>query len=231
MRLNRTGKIIRNLLVCLLLWLGVWTLLRFPPYTLEGMCRRVQQEYLLEKVEPVYVLREPHKYTDEMMNRMYTFVIARTGEDYISFQYDQYLLQNQRRYTRQADLEKGALCMARLGTMYVAGAVKEAAFATAVVETTGKTFTLEGQRLGDEVFGFVYADEEHWYARPEDPPPIEEMDLLNAVELWYWDELEGGGRSLRHEGIPCTVTLYDEAGAVLDTLELEVETYDIYSHH
>ena len=231
MHLNRTGKIIRNLLVCLLLWLGVWTLLRFPPYTLEGMCRRVQQEYLLEELEPVYVLREPHKYTDDVMNRMYTFVIARTGDAYISFQYDQYLLQNQRRYTRQADLEKGALCMARMGTMYVAGPVQKAVSATAVVETTGKTFTLEGQRLGDEVFGFDYVNENHKYSYPEDPVPLEKMDLLNAVELWYWNELEDGGRSLRHEEIPCTVTLYDEAGAVLDTLELEVETYDVYSHY
>lgn len=229
MRLNRTGKLIRNLLVCLLLWMGVWAMLDFPPYTLEGMCRRVQREYLLEEVEPVYVLREGHKYSGDVMNRMYTFVIARSGEDYISFQYDQYLLQNRRRYTRQARLGKGVLCEARLGTIYVAGPFQEAASATAVVETTGKTFTLEGRRLGDQVFGFAYENENHMRADFREIP-WEELDLLHAVELWYWDDIEGGkGRSLRHEEIPCTVTLYDGDGAPLDTLELEVETYDIYS--
>ena len=230
MRLNRKQKILRNGLVCLTLILTIYAALGFPPYTVGAMCRQVQRDYLLPELTPVYTLKESHKYSDDWVNRRYTFIIARCEDSYFSFQYDRDLLQNNRMAVRGVDVGQGALCMARKGVMYVAGDFGGVASATAVVRATNGTefrdFTLEGERLSDAVFGFTY-DDGGWPFAP-DGTPVEEMSLGEIAEYWYRTP-SGGGYSLEHAELPVTVTLTNAAGETVDTLELSVGTYDLHS--
>ncbi len=249
MRLNRTGKIARNLLLCLLLGGCVYAMLGFPPYTLEGMCRRVQKEYLLPaEVEPLYVLEEAHKYSDDWFNRQYTFVLARSGENWLAFQYDRNGLQNSSTYARQTVIQRDAFCTARDGTMYVIGPLGEAASARAAVtaekhiavydEATEtyqevdsdetRTFTFQGEKLAPEVFAFRYRSGSFTFF-PENIPEAD-WDLEIIAQMWYRNSVPGeNSYGLRHADLPCQVTLYDAAGQVLDTLDLTVETYDLHS--
>ena len=230
MRLNRKQKILRNGLACLVLILAIYASLGFPPYTVAGMCRAVQRDYLLPELTPVYTLKESHKYSDDWVNRRYTFIIARCEDSYFSFLYDRNLLENSRVAARGVKVGEGALCMARKGVMYVAGDFAGVERATAVVRATNGTefrdFILEGERLGDEVFGFVY-DDGGWPFAPEGTP-VEEMSLGEIAEYWYRTP-SGGGYSLDHAELPVTVTLKDAAGETVETLELSVGTYDLHS--
>lgn len=236
MRLNRKQKILRNSFLCLALILLTYGALGFPPYTVKGMCERQRREMLLPELEPVYVLKEKHEYSDDWFKRQYTFIIARCEDTYLSFQYDRHGLQNTTKYTRSLELSEGegVLCMARTGTMYVAGDFKDVHSAAAVVRATDGTkyrdFPLEGQRLSEEVFGFDYNNGEgavyHFYLEDK---PEEEMNLGEISMYWYRTPHGDNGYSYDHADLPVTVTLYDESGAVLDTLNLEVGTYDLHS--
>ena len=228
MRLNRKQKILRNGLVCLTLILTIYAALGFPPYTVGAMCSQVQRDYLLPELTPVYTLKESHKYSDDWVNRRYTFIIARCEDSYFSFQYDRDLLQNNRMAVRGVDVGQGALCMARKGVMYVAGDFGGVESATAVVRATNGTrtrdYVLEGGRLSDEVFGFEYG-----YTRGfVDDIPFEELRLGEIAEYWYRTP-SGGGYSLEHAELPVTVKLKNAAGETVDTLELSVGTYDLHS--
>ena len=235
MRLNRKQKILRNLLVCLLLALATYAALGFPPYTVEAMCRQVQRDYLLPELEPVYVLKEKHEYSGDWVYRHFTFLIARCRDTYVSFLYDRHLLQNERQYAREVAIGEGALCMARAGTMYVAGDFKDVCSAAAVVRADNGTryrdFTLQGEKLGEEGFGFDVTGGKgesalfFWQEGDE-----EEMSLAEIANYWYrrYDS-SGNGYGLLHASLPVTVTLYDERGEVMNTLSLSVETYDLHS--
>ena len=41
---NRTHRIIRNLLICLLIGGTFYAYLGFPPYTVKGMCRQMERD-------------------------------------------------------------------------------------------------------------------------------------------------------------------------------------------
>lgn len=236
MRLNRKQKILRNSLFCLVLILLTYAALGFPPYTVKGMCERQRREMLLPELEPIYVLKEKHEYSDDWFKRQYTFIIARCEDTYMSFQYDRSGLQNTTQYTRDLDISKGrgALCMARAGIMYVAGDFKDVHSAAAVVRATNGTeyrdFHLEGQRLSEEVFGFDYTDGQGAvYFFYLDDKTEEEMNLGEISMYWYRTPHGDNGYSYDRADLPVTVTLYDEEGGVVDTLYLEVGTYDLHS--
>lgn len=244
--LNRKQKILRNLLLCALLGFCVYAALGFPPYTVKGMCRQVARDYFLEDLEPVYVRQDKFKYAYEGLSRKDTFVLARSGETYAAFQFQQHGLQNLRYYVRSygVEMENDALCTAWGGTLYAAGTFADAVSATAVVTAQRQyaslgeagepvDFTLKGEKLSDGAFAFSYISPEHsWYSptsmHGRDPAPGQEIDLLDAIELWYWEPLgeeDGGGYSLLHAELPCAVTLYGADGGVLDVLEMEVGVY------
>ena len=93
--MRRKQKIFRNLLGCLLLGACAYALLWFPPYTVRGMCRQMARDYLLEEpLEPLYVRKDSSRYVND--HARYTYVLARSGNTYISFQYEQNFLQNWR---------------------------------------------------------------------------------------------------------------------------------------
>ena len=236
MRLNRKQKIFRNVLCCLALILLTYAALGFPPYTVRGMCQRERREMLLPELEPVYVLKEKHEYSDDWFKRQYTFIIARCEDTYVSFQYDRHGLQNAPDLVRRTDFTegKGGLCVARRGIMYVAGDFKEIASASAVVRASNGTkyrdFELTGQRLTEEVFAFDYNNGEgDVFSFFLDEKTEEEMTLGEIAMYWYRTPVGDNGYSYDHADLPVTVTLYDESGAVLDTLNMEVGTYDLHS--
>nr|WP_326185615.1 hypothetical protein [uncultured Oscillibacter sp.] len=244
LRLNRKQKIVRNLLICALLGFCVHAALGFPPYTVKGMCRQVARDYFLEDLEPVYVLQEKFQYSGDYLSRKNTFVLARSGGTYAAFQFQRHGLQNMRYYVWDSGVEMAndVLCVAWGGTLYVAGPFEDAVSATAVVTarrqyaTLGEDgeavdFTLEGKKLSDGAFAFSYISPDHRWSRFEhgqDPLPGQEIDLLDAINLWYWKPLEtGNGHTLVHADLPCAVTLYGGDGGVLDVLELKVEVYEL----
>ena len=236
MKLNRKQKILRNSLLCLALILLTYGALGFPPYTVKGMCERQRREMLLPELEPVYVLKEKHEYSDDWFKRQYTFIIARCEDTYMTFQYDRHGLQNAPDLVRRTGLTEGkdALCVARRGMLYVAGDLKDVSSASAVVRATNGTkyrdFPLEGQRLTDEVWGFDYNNGEgRVFSFDLDEKAEEEMTLGEISMYWYRTPHGENGFSYDHADLPVTVTLYDESGAVLDTLNLKVGTYDLHS--
>ena len=234
MRLSRTQKTIRNLLISVLLLTIAWVSLGFPPYTVGGMCRRVARERLLEDLEPLYVLRERYHYSSDWYNTKFTYVLARAGDEYIEFQYEQDLLKNQTYAPRGGEIARKTLCTARMGTMYVAGALppKTASAAAEIVLKEGEgesapvTHRLTGELLAEDVLGFWYADDMFYNF----PPYQDEDDLVELVWDYHSRKHDSGGRGLLHAELPCTVTLYDEAGEPLEVRETTIGTYDIVSH-
>lgn len=229
MRLNRKQKILRNLLVCLLLILAAYAALGFPPCTVKEMCERQRRNFLMPEMEPVYVLKEKHEFSGEWLSRRYTFIIARCEDTYLCFQYDWHGLQNTADSIRKPVIGGEVLCMARAGTMYVAGDFSDAASATAVVRASNGTeyrdYELSGEKLSEEVFGFEYG-----YTRGfVEDIPFEELRLGEIAEYWYRTPIGESSYSLNHAELPVTVTLYDEGGKTVDTLSLTVSTYDLHS--
>lgn len=232
---NRGRRTVRNFLLILLMAFLIYASQGFPPYTVKGMCRQTSHDLLLGELEPLYVQRDWWHYTTNRYRR-YTTVAARSGETYTIFRYRDGLLGSHRDWgSSGAVVGEGAVCRARNGTIYAAGPFEEAASAVAEVraertlETTGRvmgrTFTLEGTRLAEQVFAFSYetdrfvpADEDRAYG---------EMSLEELVDLWYRrppDKL-----AYENADLPCTVTLYDAAGEALETFDLTVTTDQIRS--
>lgn len=215
MRLSRKQKIVRNVFLCAVSGVLLYILLDSPAYTVAGMCRRVQRDYLLPTMEPVYVEQTDHVYNGWMFKTRFTFVIAKAGEEYVSFRYQTHLLHSERDTFRDVVIQKEALCTARGGSLYAASErLKDAANATAVVYADPPSYTmaahwpeggrylLEGTRVAEQVFAFPFAS----------------MGLTTAVS--YRDA---------PDTVPVMVTLYDSGGMVLDTLSLEVGTYELTS--
>lgn len=231
MKLNRKQKILRNFLICLLLCLAIHAAVGFPPYTVEGMCAQVARDYLLPEVEPIYVHREKHKYSDDMFHRTYTYVVARCEDHYLAFLYDRDLLTNRREPFYGVELEQGVLCTARKGMLYAAGDFDAVASAEMVVTATNGTesrdFHFTGERLADDLFGFRYSEGDGWFFHLEEKK-AEEMDLAEIARYWYRTPHGNGGYSYDHAELPLTLTLYDQDGEVLDTVERSVDTYELH---
>ena len=246
MRLNRGQKTIRNLLLCALLGALVYAMLSFPPCTVRGMLDRVERQYLLSDLEPVLVEKSSRRYTGNFLAQHTTCLIARTGDTYVSTEFTRRGLEVQTEYRRGLTMSRGALCTAMDGTLYVAGDFKSAASAS--VEVTAqrtsrtydpeteeyelalgqrKTFAYPGEKVSDSLFSFYY--------REEDPDDWgvwgRKTGLEGAAYDWYSVYTKGdssGGRGVLHADLPVKVTLYDEAGGVLDTLELSIDNYELH---
>ena len=82
-RLNRKQRIVRNLLMCGLLWLAVYAMLGFPPYTVRGMLDRVERRYLLSDLEPLLVERSSRKYSNQFYKNHDNYLLAKSGDTYV----------------------------------------------------------------------------------------------------------------------------------------------------
>lgn len=247
MRLTRGQKLLRNFLLCLLLELAVYAMLGFPPYTVWGMLEDAERRYLLSDLEPVLVERDQMTYSNVPFPFHTTYLLARSGDTYLWTSYTRHLLEVE--YGAAAPkLERGALCAALDGTLYIAGDFKDAASArvevtaekvTQVMEPEsreceitvqeGRTFTYEAEKSGDALLICRYRKEE-WAGRLWlDRIPEEEYGLEEAAGSWYRCYVNGdtsGGFSWIHADLPVKVTLYDAVGQVLDILELSIDTYE-----
>lgn len=240
---NRGRKTVRNFLLALLLAFLVYASQGFPPYTVRGMCRQLQHDYLLGELEPLYVRRDRVKFSSGAIH--YTTIAARSGNTYTIFRYEGGLLGSRRDWHQLRPVfGEGAVCTARAGIVYAAGPFEEAATAAAAIrvekepEPNGmvrsREFVLEGERLADQVFAFPYEhghSQIYWEDTDEDPMDYLEMTLPDLAELWYRRPLQSasGAYSLPDTELPCTVTLYDEAGKTLEVFELKVTTGGIRS--
>lgn len=237
---NRGRKTVRNFLAALLLLFLLYASQGFPPYTVKGMCRQMQHDYLLEELEPLYVRRHRVRFSGGKSVR-YTTVAARSGETYTIFRYEDGLLGSHRDWSDLSPVfGEGAAATARAGTIYAAGPFEEAASAVAVVraekepEPNGtvksREFVLEGERLADQVFAFPYEMDGHHFEDEE--PDYRELSLTELVDLWYRRMAQGEGPSvyfLQDGELPCTVTLYGESGETLETFSLTVTADGIRS--
>lgn len=258
--LNRKQKILRNLLVSGLLGLVVYILLGFPPYTVRGMLARIERDYLLPDLEPILVDRTEYRYSTGFWNETEynTYLLARAGDDtYLYTMYSRRFLKVRAEYRRNLKMGKGALCTARDGTLYVAGPFGDVAAATAkvtaqkttqyytqstdtreIIRGETRTFTLQGEKAGEELLTFQYRGEEAHSRWDLDDVPESEYNLEDAASEWYngyvrelVDETDDGSRGVLHADLPVHVTLYGEDGRVLDTLDLTVDNYELFFHY
>lgn len=236
-RWNRKQKVLRNLLLCVLLGAAAYVLLGFPPYTVGQKLDRLGREYMLEDLEPVYTETVRHRAADQWFGRWYTLVVARSRQgDYVTSSWEQSGLKVERDVWLE-QIGRGGICRVWGDQIYAAAdGLRGAVSATMEVETKKRTFTLEGKRLEDGVFSFSYLSPDHDYGRfshGQDIIPDEEIDLLDAVDLWYWEESDMFTYTLFSQDLPCTVTARDEAGQILAEVELslnvmELDTQELY---
>lgn len=250
MRLTRGQKTLRNALLCILLAALVYAMLGFPPYTVRGMLDRVERRYLLSDLEPVLVVRDSWRYSDDFLPHRVTYLIARTGDAYVSTDFTRHGLEVRPEYRRNLKMSRSALCLGLNGTLYVAGDFGEAASAS--VEVTAqrttrmydpeteeyelvvgdkKTFVYEGEKDGDALFAFRYREGTGGMGSWGAWGPYTGLEA--AAYNWYSVYPKGapdGVRGILHGDLPVKVTLYDEAGGVLDTLELSIDNYELHSY-
>ena len=154
-------------------------------------------------------------------------------------------------YGRNLKMGSGALCTARDGILYIAGPFEGVSSATAEVtaEKTlvlwdpdteerrvvkgpeARTFTLQGEKEGEELLVFHYRNGEPDLF-PEQVPEAQQ-DLEDVSDLWYRiylgeEEDISAGYGLLHMDLPVHVTLHGESGVLLDTLDLTVDTYELH---
>lgn len=230
---NRGKKTVRNFLLALLLAFLVYASQGFPPYTVKGICRQFQRDYLLEeKLEPLFVRRERVKFSREKSIH-FTTIAARSGDTYAIFRYEDTLLGSHRDwYMRSPALGEGAVCSAWAGIIYTAGPFEEAASAKAVIrlEKAGtaksREFTLEGERLSDQVFAFPYEMGHHHF--DDEEMDYMDMSLPELAQEWYQRPAPNADPGVHYiimdAEVPCTVTLYGGAGEALATFPLTVTT-------
>nr|WP_325212057.1 hypothetical protein [uncultured Oscillibacter sp.] len=242
--MNRGRKILRNLLLSVLLALLVYALLDFPPYTVQGMLDRMEREYLLSDLEPVVVRGKSYKFGNETFANHTTFLLARTGDSYVTGVFDRSALEVYHGVNRDPGIMKGTLCAAFNGTIYVAGDFADVGSAS--VEVTAqrttrlyerdseeseltygerKTFSYPGVKLSDAVLAFSYQEEG---ISPGAWGP--NTGLEGAAFNWYSSLTKGeGGRGILHADLPVTVTLYGRDGEVSGALELSIDNYELYA--
>lgn len=248
--MSRGQKTVRNLLLCALLGALVYAALGFPPYTVRGMLDRVERRYLLSDLDPVLVVRDSWRYSSDVLPHHVTYLIARTGDAYISTDFTRHGLDVRPEYRRNLKLSHNALCLGLNGTLYVAGDFGEAASAS--VEVTAqrttrmydpeteeyelvvrdkKTFSYPGEKVSGALFSFRYREGKGGMASWGAWGPY--TDLEEAAYNWYSTYYKGasdGSRGILHGDLPVKVMLYDEAGGVLDTLELSISNYELFSY-
>lgn len=246
-RLNRKQKIVRNLLVCLLLAAVTYAALGFPPYTVQGMLERTERRYLLSDLEPLLVKRERIDYSNKLLDTHETYLLAKTENTYIFTKFERHFLAVKPGYSDKLKMGRDFLCAAQGGCLYLAGEFPDDA--SAVMQVTvekremyydkdrnlirteqgpARTFTYQGERLGEELFEFRYMEEDGFPWALSDLPESE-YHLGQAAHEWYSTYVEGsGGSGVHHADLPVTVTLYDGKGEVLDTLDFTISNYELF---
>lgn len=232
-RWNRKQRTLRNLLLCALLGTAAYVLLGFPPYTTGQKLDRLERTYMLEDLKVVCTGTDRYRYDNDWMDRRYTLVIARSPQgDYVSSSWQQTGLEIQEA-SWPAQPAVGGLCKVwRGGRFYVAhDDLRGAASATAVVETSRQTFTLEGRREGDGAFSFPYIAPEYRrsrFGRWDTVDPGTEIYLLEAVQLWYYEKEPGPDfDQLIEQDLLCTVTGRDAAGETVAQVDMTISTVDL----
>lgn len=228
---SRKRRIVRNLMLCALLGTAAYVLLGFPPYTTGQKLDRLARAYMLEDLEVVCTGTDRYRFGNDWFDRRYTLVIAHSPQgEYVSGGWQQNGLEVTASWAGQP--ENGGLCRVwRGGRFYVAhDDLRGAASATAVVETSRRTFTLEGRWEGDGAFSFPYIAPEYRrsrFGRWDTVGPGTEIYLLEAVQLWYYEKSGPNFNTLIVQDLPCTVTARNAAGEIVAQVDMTVSTKDL----
>lgn len=240
MRLSRSGKCFRNLLLSLLLGflLAVW--LQFPPLTVGGMCRQMGRELLITTPEPIYVVKGG---SPRLANFKNTYVVARSGDSYVTFLYERPSFGVYRRSDLYwTTISNDPTLTYYAGRLYLVGPLPEgtvSARAEATVQRTyvcqnadgsysepeyGETrvFPLKGELTAEGVLSFLIQEPPFNFG-PFDASSS--FTLRDAARKWYRILQKGDDSasiSLKAE-IPVQISLLDASGAVLDTLSLSID--------
>ncbi len=240
MRLSRSGKCLRNLLLSLLLGFLLAAWLQFPPLTVGGMCRQMGRELLITTPEPIYVVKGDDPWLANFKN---TYVIARSGDSYMTFLYKRPSLGVYRRSDLyRTTVSNDPTLTYYAGRLYLVGPLPEgtvSARAEATVQRTdvcqnadgsyaepeyGETrvFPLNGELTAEGVLSFLVQE------LPFGPFDTSgSFTLRDAARKWYRILRESGNVTLTstlYAEIPVQISLLDASGAVLDTLDLSIDT-------
>ena len=246
MKLSRTGKTVRNLLLVLLLGVLFCAHRGFAPLTVGGICRSLGRQLLMTTPEPVYVYQGPRAFWDNVED---TFLIARSGPTWVSALYEQDdpLPGWERSWRQETSVENGPILAPYSGNLYLAGdfpAEAVTARGTAIAQHItiwhdgegnreppeygeSREFPLEGELLQPNIFVLPYGDPGQW---PFNEVPAEEQTLAYASYNWYTIRSRlsnDNSRGLLHADIPFEITLYDAADQPLQTLQFTLDTYDL----
>lgn len=231
-RWNRKQKTVRNLLVCTLLGTAAYVLLGFPPYTTGQKLDRLERQYMLEDMNVVCTETDRYRFSNDWFDCWYTLVIARSPQgDYVSGSWKQSGLQIEETPWPDQPVTGGICKVWRGGRFYVAhDDLRGAISATAVVETSHQTFTLEGRREGNGAFSFPYIAPEYRrsrFGRWDTVDPDEEIYLLEAVQLWYYEKSGPNFNRLIVQDLPCTVTARNAVGETVAQVNMTISTSDL----
>ena len=245
--MRRGLKTLRNLLVTALLALVLLASWQFPPFTVRGMCRQMGDALLMTTPEPVFVRREWNGY---FQNEKELFIIGRTGDTFAAFQYsrEKGLLYHPWRlseYRAPVKVSNQPFLRAYDDSIYCIAA-PEAASAechVTVQQTTvtrhpdgrddppiygdSREFRFEGVREAPGVWSFLYHD---WERYSWDKPDSEKQlgELVGNWYRMYLADSQVNGYSNLHAPVPVELVFRDEAGQELETVHLEIDTYELH---
>ena len=246
--MRRGLKTLRNLLVTALLALVLLASWQFPPFTVRGMCRQMGDALLMTTPEPVFVRKEWNGY---FHNEKEIFIIGQTGDTFTAFQYSRekgmlYHPWRLNEYVAPVKVSDQPFLRAYGGSIYCMAAPETAASAechVTVQQTTvtrhpddgdelpvygdSREFRFEGVREAPGVWSFFYYDREQY---SWDKPDSEKQlgDLARDWYRMYLADSEADGYAHLHAPVPVELVFRDEAGQELETLHMELDTYELH---
>lgn len=206
---DRKRKTILNLLLAALCLLLAWSRAGFPPWTLDGLLRRAEQQYLLEDSQLLFTGHEEGK-SDFLGGTLY----VQSGDLFLAVNYDRTPLGLRQGFSYAYEEPDGILCLSRSWwplEVLAVGALETADRAELEITIhwdgsfggrwwdTERTYTAEGERQNDHCFTFRLTP---CYSEDDSSPEAE-------MERAFF-----GGEGLNFTQAP-VLRLYDAAGELL----------------
>ncbi len=241
-KLSRGAKALRNGLIALALGLLLFAQWQFPPFTARGMCREVGRELLMTTPKPVFTRIQNSTWAAD---RQDAFVVARSGDSWVSFQYERTPMGLWQRNIGHMPLQVSQAPHVSVygGTIYLIGLPEEPAAVDCAFTLTdtviwrdedgsrsepefgpSRDFTFSGYSVADGVWAFDYHDP----ALASWAEPDEGKQAGDLAMSWYrlLNRQDPNGYGTLHVQIPLTFTLSFADGQT-SQLTLAVENYQL----
>ena len=208
--MRRPLKTMLCFLISAVLLLGFWLMEGAPVHNRAAICLRAQRELLTEDIRPVKAIRKEGE----------TLMLARAGEQYLSFRYNAPQGVEEPRFGENGVIDYWNGRFYALGPEAASAAITATAYRMTMDPDSRqstiheqKTFTYDGISAGRGAWIFVV--------------PMDGPDSLPAL-CWEWYTLEQGGhaayRRLINGPVDVTLRLYGDDGAVLTELSSTMES-------